>query len=136
MIGCAITRKLLATPWNDEKRLLRLMVQRHQRSAPTPRASDTFEQRIHRIHELLEGSNAIVTWDDKVPDPENPKRPRQIDVTIKRGRHVTLIECRIHHKRQDVKWIEELIGRRASLHAHSVIAVSASGFTAGAIRNP
>jgi hypothetical protein len=33
-----------------------------------------------------------------------------------------------------VTWIEELIGRRASLGADAIIAVSSSGFTAGAIR--
>jgi Restriction endonuclease len=98
------------------------------------RDSDLFEQRIHRIHELLDGSGADVTWNDRVPDPDNPKQQRQIDVTVRRGNHLTLIECRIRKSRQDVKWIEELIGRRASLRAHSVLAVSASGFTSGAIR--
>jgi hypothetical protein len=34
--------------------------------------------------------------------------------------------------REDVTWIEELIGRRASLAADAIIAVSASGFTATA----
>ncbi len=33
-----------------------------------------------------------------------------------------------------LKWIEELIGRRISLEADSVIAVSSSGFTSGAIK--
>ena len=36
-------------------------------------------------------------------------------------------------KKQDVKWIEELIGRKQSLRADSVIAVSSAGFTDGAI---
>lgn len=98
------------------------------------RDSDLFEQQIQRIHELLDGSGADVTWNDRVPDPDNLAQQRQIDVTIRRGHHLTLIECRIRKGRQDVKWIEELIGRRASLRAHSVIAVSASGFTRGAIR--
>lgn len=98
------------------------------------RDSTLFEQRVHRIHELLEGSGAQVTWNDRVADPDNPKQPRQIDVTIKRAQHLTLIECRLHQAAQNVKWIEELIGRRRSLSAHSVIAVSASGFTKGAQR--
>ena len=98
------------------------------------RDSDLFEQRIQRIHELLDGSGADVTWNDHVPDPDNLEQQRQIDVTVRRGDHLTLIECRIRKGRQDVKWIEELIGRRASLRAHSVIAVSASGFSSGAIR--
>jgi len=99
-----------------------------------PKTSDLFEQRIHWIHELLENSGAQVTWNDHVIDPDNPKQPRQIDVTIRRGQHLTLVECRIHKGPQNVKWIEELIGRRQSLAARSVIAVSASGFTKGAQR--
>jgi hypothetical protein len=38
-----------------------------------------------------------------------------------------LVECRIEP--QDVTWIEELMGRRLSLKADAVIAVSACGFT-------
>jgi Restriction endonuclease len=53
-------------------------------------------------------------------------------VTIPREGHLTLIECRLTKKRQDVKWIEELIGRRQSLGAQTVIAVASAGFTSGA----
>jgi hypothetical protein len=79
--------------------------------------SDAFEQRIHRIHELIDGTDAEVTWNNRIPDPDNPKRSRQIDITIKRETSLTLVECRIHSEPQDVKWVEELIGRRASLKA-------------------
>lgn len=92
-----------------------------------------FEQLIHRIHELLEGSGADVVWNDRIVDPDNPAQQRQIDVTIKRDGNLTLVECRLHRTRQDVKWIEEMIGRRMSLGADSVIAVSSSGFTKGAM---
>lgn len=98
-----------------------------------PKPSDLFEQRIHRIHELIEGFDAEVTWDDRIIDPDQPSRRRQIDVTVKRDGRLTIIECRLHGSPQNVKWIEELIGRRQSLGAHAVIAVSASGFTKGAI---
>lgn len=95
--------------------------------------SELFEQRIHRIHELIEGFDAEVTWNDRVIDPDQPFRRRQIDVTVKRHGRLTIIECRLHGSPQNVKWIEELIGRRQSLGAHAVIAVSASGFTKGAL---
>jgi hypothetical protein len=98
------------------------------------RASDAFEQQIKRIYELLLGSGAEVTWDDHIPDPDNPSQPRQIDVTVRRDRKLTLVECREQQSRQDVKWIEELIGRRMSLAADAVIAVSSSGFTVGALK--
>jgi Restriction endonuclease len=96
--------------------------------------SDEFEQRIHRMLELIEGSGADVTWNDRIPDPDNPSQPRQIDITIRRDGAVTHAECRLHKQRQGVKWIEELYGRKVSLEAANIIAVSSSGFTRGAIR--
>jgi len=96
--------------------------------------STAFEQQIHRIYELLEGPGAEVTWDDHVPDPDNPPRLRQIDVTVRRDGKLTFVECRDHQSRQDVTWIEELEGRRASLGADTIIAVSSSGFTDGALQ--
>jgi hypothetical protein len=95
--------------------------------------SDRFERQIKRIHSLIERDGISVTWNDRVTDPDNPSRTRQIDVTLRAEGNLTLIECRIHSEPQDVTWIEELIGRRASLNADAIIAVSASGFTKGAI---
>ncbi len=90
------------------------------------------ERWTERVHTLLEDDEAKVTWNDYVCDPDNKKRKRQVDVTIRRDGIVTHVECRAHSARQDVKWIEELMGRRESLGADSMIAVSASGFTEGA----
>ena len=95
--------------------------------------SEKFEHQIRRIHQLIEQPDSAITWNDRIPDPDNLKQPRQIDITIRRDNKLTLVECRIHKEKQGVKWIEELIGRRASLKADAVIAVSASGFTEGAI---
>jgi Restriction endonuclease len=94
--------------------------------------SSRFEQEVERIHRLLEDEGAQVTWDEHLPDPDNPGQLRQIDVTIRRDGKLTLVECRIHQSPQDVTWIEELIGRRLSLKADAVIAVSNCGFTKGA----
>lgn len=96
--------------------------------------SEAFEQQIHRIHELLEGSGAEVTWNDHIPDPDNPSQPRQIDVTIRRDGKLTLVECRHRQSPQDVTWIEELMGRHVSLGAGTTIAVSSSGFTTSALQ--
>jgi hypothetical protein len=96
--------------------------------------SEEFEVMISRIHELLEGEAGIVEWNERIPDPDNPAQHRQIDVTIRKGNIFNIIECRLHRSKQDVKWIEELIGRRLSLNADAVIAVSSSGFTKGAIK--
>lgn len=96
--------------------------------------SDAFEQQIHRLVELIEDSGATVTWDEHIPDPDNPQQSRQIDISIERDSALTHVECRLHKERQDVQWIEELIGRKISLQAVSVIAVSSSGFTQGAVK--
>jgi hypothetical protein len=97
------------------------------------KAFKAFERKVHRLYELLEQSGAEVTWDDHIPDPDNPTQLRQIDITIRRDGKLTLVECRHHTARQNVQWIESLIGRRTSLRAHTVIAVSSSGFTKGAL---
>ena len=69
---------------------------------------------MERIHQLLEIEGSTVTWNDHIPDPDNPSRPRQIDVSIRRDGSLTLVECRIHKDPQDVTWVEELMGRRTS----------------------
>ncbi|MEQ9437759.1 MAG: restriction endonuclease [Cyclobacteriaceae bacterium] len=95
--------------------------------------SEEFEKQITRIHNIIKPSDAIVTWNDHVIDPDYPKgRKRQVDITIKQENSITHIECRTHSKPQDVKWIEELIGRKISLNADIIIGVSASGFTSRA----
>lgn len=96
--------------------------------------SDEFEQMIAKVHELLEGQDAHVEWNERIADPDNPKQLRQIDVSVRKDNLLNLIQCRIHKRKQDVNWIEELIGRRSSLQADTVIAVSSSGFTSGAIK--
>jgi hypothetical protein len=96
--------------------------------------SDEFEKMTTRIFSMLEGSNSKVTWNDKIPDPDNPNQLRQIDISIINSSSTTYVECRIHESKQDVKWIEELHGRKESLGADAIIAVSSSGFTKGAIK--
>lgn len=95
-------------------------------------ASRKLEVQIQRIHRLIEDTGADVVWNDRIADPDNPAQSRQIDVAIRRDGKLTIVECRTHNSPQDVTWIEELIGRRSSLKADAIVAVSASGFTSGA----
>jgi hypothetical protein len=94
--------------------------------------SDDFERQVARLIQAAEGDGAVVTWDDRLRDPDNPDQARQIGVTVKRPDSLSIIECRLHSRPQDVNWVEELYGRRASLRAQMVMGVSASGFTTGA----
>jgi hypothetical protein len=91
------------------------------------------ERQVERIKRLIAQEGSEVTWNDRIPDPDNPRQPRQIDITIRRDGRLTIVECRTRRSPQDVTWIEELMGRRESLRADSIIAVSASKFTKGAI---
>jgi hypothetical protein len=92
------------------------------------------ERQVERIERLIAQEGSEVTWNDRIPDPDNPRQRRQIDITIRRDGRLTIVECRMEKSPQDVTWIEQLMGRRLSLRADSVIAVSASKFTKGAIR--
>jgi hypothetical protein len=88
--------------------------------------SSQFERQIERIHQLLEEEPSQVIWNDRIIDPDNPDQLRQIDISIDRAGKKVHVECRIHKEPQDVKWIEELIGRRLSLRVDEIIAVSSS----------
>lgn len=92
-----------------------------------------FEQFVARIHSLLEGEGALLTWNASLPDPDSPKNPRQIDILVEWDGRKTHIECRYRKAPQGSNWIEELYGRKASLNVDSIIGVSASGFTGPAI---
>lgn len=93
----------------------------------TTKKGQSLEQLAERVHSVID-RDAKVTWNKRIVDPDTG-RSRQVDVLIKRGTHITHVECRDHAEPQDVKWIEELIGRRDSLKADAMIAVSTSGFT-------
>ncbi|MDK9723461.1 MAG: restriction endonuclease [Sterolibacteriaceae bacterium MAG5] len=103
-------------------------------TADRGKPSADFEKLIFRIHELIEQKGSVVTWNDRISDPDNESQERQVDVSIRCDGKLTLVECRLRKQPQDVKWIEELIGRCLSLRANAVIAVSSSGFTSGAIK--
>jgi len=89
--------------------------------------SKELEQLAVRIHKLIEPTGATVTWNEYISDPDTGSS-RQIDGIIKRDGKIIHIECRDHKDPQGVMWIEELIGRRESLKADGIIAVSLSGF--------
>ena len=47
--------------------------------------AEKFEKQIKRIHDALVQDHAEVKWNDKIPDPDNPKQLRQIDITVKKN---------------------------------------------------
>jgi len=92
-----------------------------------------FELQIARVLRAISDKTVSVIWNDKFPDPDNPTQLRQVDISIRDNDRLTIVECRLHQRKQDVKWVEELHGRKISLNAESIIGVSSSGFTSGAI---
>ena len=53
------------------------MIDRQLDISMTP---ETFEKQIQRTHDLIEQPGSMVTWNDHLPDPDNPEQARQIDV--------------------------------------------------------
>jgi hypothetical protein len=52
------------------------------RSHVAKKPAEEFERQIERIHRLLETETSQVTWNDRIPDPDNPNQLRQIDIKI------------------------------------------------------
>ncbi|MFZ1468763.1 MAG: restriction endonuclease [Paracoccaceae bacterium] len=96
--------------------------------------SHSFELLVGRILSLSRENVTNLICDDRVIDPDGDGRTRQVDITYKRDDALVHVECRDHKNPQDVKWIEELIGRRASLRPDIMIGVSSSGFTELALK--
>jgi hypothetical protein len=93
-----------------------------------------FEQKVERLFLAVESDSATVSWNRTIRDPDTDVI-RQIDVEIRRqSGEVIHVECRDRKAKQDIRWIEELIGRKQSLGVDAIIAVSSSGFTRSAIK--
>lgn len=99
-----------------------------------PYTSEAFEQMVYALVELLKQDGDEVTWNKRIRDPDTFVL-RQIDVFVDRADGTKVhYECRNRADKQDTMWIEELFGRKASLKADEIVAVSASGFTQPAIK--
>jgi len=94
--------------------------------------SEILEKQTAKLLDMKYKGEREVTWNAKILDPDNPSQKRQVDILVENDNEVIHAECRHHKAPQDVKWIEELLGRRISLGPDGMIAVSSSGFTAGA----
>ena len=99
---------------------------------PAAISATEFEKLVAQIIRLLGKGGASVEHNAKIVDPDN-KKLRQIDILAQKQGQKLHYECRHHASPQDVKWIEELIGRKISLRADEMVAVSSSGFTVPAI---
>lgn len=91
-----------------------------------------FEELVAAIEETAAPRGAIVKRDDHIPDLITGEM-RQVDVSIRFRAGITdilfIIECRDRNRKEDVRWIEEMVTKLRNLGAHKIILVSSTGFT-------
>lgn len=92
-----------------------------------------FESIVYELERILSNDGAKVSLNEKVRDQFTGEL-RQVDIVIDREGHRICVECRAHKPKQNVKWIEELVGRAESIGAQEIIGASLSGFTSPAIK--
>ena len=100
-----------------------------------PRAGRSLELLVQALEQLLAGSPVEIRSPDYITSRYSGTA-REIDVSLRS--HVgsvgvlVIIECRDRAASQDVSWIEQLASKREDVGADKAVAVSASGFSAGA----
>lgn len=101
-----------------------------------PRRGRWLERLVAKIEQGLHGCAIEIRSPAFLPDRETGN-PREIDVLIRVPvgsvqLHIAF-ECRDRGRVEDVRWIEELIGKRNSVDVHKLVAVSSNGFTKASI---
>jgi hypothetical protein len=101
-----------------------------------PKRTNAFQQLIHLIYQQMAPTGAIVTESALVSE-RNSSTQREIDILIEQtvaGLPMRIaVECRGRTRREDVEWIDSLIGKFRDLPIHMIVAVSKSGFTPAVI---
>jgi hypothetical protein len=101
--------------------------------------TNAFQQLVTYIHSQVEEDGGQVTESAlleelNIPDPI----PREVDVLVERiidGKVTRIaIECRDRNAKDDITWIDGLIGKYLNLPVQRVVAVSNSGFTSTAVQ--
>lgn len=99
-----------------------------------PRRTNPFQNLSASIMALVHGPDYNVQ--ESVIEKSKVGNSREIDIVITEKKHQgnkILVECRDHARPQTVEWIESLYGKQHSLGYKKVVAISSSGFTAGAL---
>lgn len=100
-----------------------------------PRAGRDLELVVAQLERVLSSGPVEIHSPAYLPGRQS-RSVRETDVAIvaKVGSAEVLIivECRDRKDNEDVRWIEQLVGKRADVGADKAVAVSSEGFTAGA----
>lgn len=105
---------------------------------PPRREWREFEKLVARIESTLAPLGAVVRSPDNAVLDKDTQRPRNIDATVRyqsaKGPVFMALECRRRGRRQTVEWIEQLVGKKASIGATRMIGVSSAGFARNAMK--
>jgi len=100
-----------------------------------PKRSNDFQRFVRLIERISAGPEARVEESENVID-EKDLGVREVDVVIDRiidgVQKRIAIECRDHSRKQDVTWIDAIVGKYQYIRVDQVVAVSRAGFTPGA----
>jgi len=102
-----------------------------------PKRTNYFQQLIHHIYRQLAPTGATVTESALVTERSSSTQ-REIDILVEHsvaGHRVRIgIECRDRSSKDDITWVDGVIGKYKDLDIQKVILVSNSGFSSGAIQ--
>lgn len=99
--------------------------------------TNAFQKLIHHIHSKIENTTATVAESASLIE-KNIAEPiaREIDVFIEKevnGKKAKIaIECRDRSDKDDIEWVDCLVGKYKNLDVHKVIAVSNAGYSRSA----
>jgi len=100
-----------------------------------PQRSNDFQQLVRSIYEQITPAGASVTESAMLRE-RGSSVEREVDVLIETRVGDTdvrlAVECRDRSRRDDIEWIDQLIGKYRDLPVDKVIAVSAAGVTKAA----
>jgi hypothetical protein len=97
-----------------------------------PKRSNEFQRLIKKIYDQLAPAGAKVTESAELSE-RGAKKKREVDVLVEgefAGTAIKMaIECRDRSRKNDVEWIDGLIGKYRDIDVQRVIAVSKTGFS-------
>ncbi len=100
-----------------------------------PKRTNEFQKLITKIYEQLAGPNDIVSESAMVRE-RGSGTLREVDILLQKrifGTDLRIaVECRDRADKEDIEWIDNLIGKYQDLDVDKKIAVSNSGFTPAA----
>jgi hypothetical protein len=105
-----------------------------EESRGTKRRGRDLELLVARLETVLNGTGVVVKSPERIAVKSGT---REVDVTVRfhAGSVPVLIafECRDRSRTQDVEWIEQLAGKKTTIGATAMVAVSSSGFSEQAV---